>query len=659
MRVNLGNDWSLNEDKNTNIVLTHKKLTYLIVFLFVSTDPYFYSQHKVEGKEREAALRVIDLINNFNLPAALKLSDSIQIIGEKNDDKNLLSTIYNMKGTIYREENKIKDAIFYFNKAIEINVGLNNAEGLGDNYVNLGSIYSFLEENKSALNYYFKAVAQFNKRKNDHGLSVLYNNIGNIYIKMKQFTNAEYYLNKALTVALSDKDALNTAMVYHNLANCMADEEKIDTAIKFYFLSLAQLKSLDEGIGHLYNYNRLANMYYKQKKLAQSEKYVKSALKIAQQGELIGDMSLAYYLLSAIYEDKGDLKNALKYNKLHLSMKDSLREEADRTDMIKIEFESELKNQKKQQDLVRQNQEAINKAKIESKNKDLILSYSALGFAGLMVVFMLYGYRQKQKANTIISKQKELVEHKNSEILSSINYAKRIQYALLAHKEFIEANLHQHFIYFHPKDIVSGDFYWAAKKGSRFYLGVCDSTGHGVPGAFMSLLNTGFLSEAINEKNILEPNIVLDHVRSRLIETISKDGQKDGFDGILICLDEKTNELTYAAANNAPILISNNALSELEKDRMPVGIGENETPFKLFTLRPKKGDTLILYTDGYADQFGGPKGKKFKYKQLNELLLKISVEKMEDQKNELERTFQNWRGELEQVDDVCLIGIRF
>ena len=174
----------------------------------------------------------------------------------------------------------------------------------------------------------------------------------------------------------------------------------------------------------------------------------------------------------------------------------------------------------------------------------------------------------------------------------------------------------------------------------------------------MSLLSIGFLSEAINEKGIEKPNEVFNYVRQRLVDNISKEEQKDGFDGILICIDQKTKHITYSAANNKPILIQNGQIKELESDRMPVGMGECKDEFKLHTIDAKNGDTLYLYTDGYADQFGGPKGKKFKSKALNELILSHCHNSLEQQNEILSSNFETWRGNLEQVDDVCLLAIK-
>jgi two-component system, sensor histidine kinase LadS len=258
-----------------------------------------------------------------------------------------------------------------------------------------------------------------------------------------------------------------------------------------------------------------------------------------------------------------------------------------------------------------------------------------------------------------LQEQKEIVEEKNKEIVDSINYAKRIQYTLLAHENTFVKNLNEHFIVFKPKDIVSGDFYWATEFNDKFYLAVCDSTGHGVPGAFMSLLNISFLNEAINEHSIERPSEVFDHVRKRLIENVSQDEQKDGMDGILVSIDKKQRKVTYAAANNGPLLVRNNTVVDLAYNKMPVGKGVKDDPFSHYEFTPEKGDVLYLFTDGYTDQFGGPKGKKYKYKRLVEKLVQMSKDMLSAQKKEIENDFVNWKGNLEQVDDVLVIGIRF
>lgn len=250
----------------------------------------------------------------------------------------------------------------------------------------------------------------------------------------------------------------------------------------------------------------------------------------------------------------------------------------------------------------------------------------------------------------------DVIADKNKEIVDSINYAWRIQSALLASDKILRDNLINFFVLLKPKDIVSGDFYWATKQGDRFYIAVCDSTGHGVPGAFMSILNANYMHEAINERGIVKPNEVFNHVRNKLVENISQDGQQDGMDGILISVGN--DGAYYAAAYNSPILVKNGQVIQLEADKMPVGKGEKGESFTLRTLQGKPGDMLYLYTDGYADQFGGPHGKKYKHKTLEQFLTTIADLPLDEQKGKLDKNFMDWKGNLEQVDDVLIMGIR-
>jgi serine phosphatase RsbU (regulator of sigma subunit) len=224
------------------------------------------------------------------------------------------------------------------------------------------------------------------------------------------------------------------------------------------------------------------------------------------------------------------------------------------------------------------------------------------------------------------------------------------------------------FIFYKPKDIVSGDFYFALShkhpqsEVERFYLCTADCTGHGVPGAFMSMLNISYLNESIIEKNISQPNEILNHIRDEIISSLNPEGSeeesKDGMDCILCSFDFTNNTLDYAAANNSFYIVRNGELISCGADKMPVGMHSDMKPFTLKTVKLEKGDVVYTLTDGLPDQFGGPKGKKYKYKQLEELLLANYKLPMDEQKQALGKSFDAWKGNLEQIDDVLLIGIR-
>jgi ligand-binding sensor domain-containing protein/serine phosphatase RsbU (regulator of sigma subunit) len=257
-----------------------------------------------------------------------------------------------------------------------------------------------------------------------------------------------------------------------------------------------------------------------------------------------------------------------------------------------------------------------------------------------------------------IEAQKSIIEVKNKELTDSINYAKGIQNTLLANRDLLKKNLPDHMIFFKPKDIVSGDFYWAAKSEDAFYLAVCDSTGHGVPGAFMSLLNIRYLNEAIVEKNIQSPNIVLDYVRNQLIENLAFNGTKDGMDGTLIKFDYNSNILTYASAQNSPVLVRNGEAKLLPADKMPIGGGYLNEPFQPHQVVLKEGDVVYFYTDGYPDQFGGPRGGKLKHANLLKFLVSIHHLPLLEQHIRLDQHLSAWKGDLEQLDDILLVAVK-
>ena len=572
-------------------------------------------------------------------------------------------------------------------------------------YNNLGGIYYMQGNYMPALKNYFEALTLMEKLNDKASAATILNNIATIHLALRDFYKALEYNRKCLKVRKELNLSNDVAQSYNNIALVFAERLMLDSALIFY---KSGIKSLKSNVNHSIEaalYDGMSNVYARKFDLKSSyENSLKSlgirlssnneseiAVGYAQMGRchlqaLRYDSALFYLEKSYNIAKKLKIKDLIKttsgnlykvyagkkmFEKAFIALEE-YKNLSDRTlnkQTQKAAMQQSMKYEyEKKEALAKAEQDKKDALALEEKNKQQVI-ISSISVILLMVLalalFILRGYRQKQKDNLIIAKQKqeveiqkELIEEHQKETIDSINYAKRIQYALLAHTDLLQKHLPEHFVLFKPKDIVSGDFYWATEHNGKFYLAVCDSTGHGVPGAFMSLLNIGFLSEAIKEKNILEPHEVLNYVRKRLIDSIGNDGQKDGMDAILICVDRSSDKIFYAAANNEPILIRDNEIIELAKDKMPVGKGEKESSFTLQSLTRQSGDVLYLYTDGYADQFGGEKGKKFKYKQLNELLLSISSENADKQNEILYSKFIDWKGELEQVDDVCIIGIK-
>ncbi len=259
-----------------------------------------------------------------------------------------------------------------------------------------------------------------------------------------------------------------------------------------------------------------------------------------------------------------------------------------------------------------------------------------------------------------VVQQKELVESKNKEIIDSINYAKRIQRAVLPSSGMVKRKLANALVLFKPKDIVAGDFYWLDEKHDIILLAAADCTGHGVPGAMVSLVCNNTLSRTVREFNLTNPALILNKVRDIVIEsfTNSREEVKDGMDIALVSLNTKTNVLRYAGANNNLYVISDGKLHILKADRQPIGKYVISKNFSVQEIQLKPGDTFYMFTDGYVDQFGGPEGKKFKTKQFLEMLLSIQHLSMRHQQRHIDKAFMNWKGDLDQIDDVCVLGVK-
>jgi serine phosphatase RsbU (regulator of sigma subunit) len=270
-------------------------------------------------------------------------------------------------------------------------------------------------------------------------------------------------------------------------------------------------------------------------------------------------------------------------------------------------------------------------------------------------------HKVKQRTSEVVA-QKEIIEENNMNILSSIRYAQRIQNALLPLKNYVDEHIPESFILFKPKDIVSGDFYWINKKDEKLFFAAIDCTGHGVPGAFVSIVAHGGLQRNIHALSLRTPSLMLDELSSNVETMFSRGGNdenlKDGLDIALCALNRKTMQLEFSGANNPLYLIRDGQLTEIKGDKQPVGHYEFRKSFINHTIEVKEGDAIYVFTDGYADQFGGPKGKKFKYAALKDLLISVSHLGMTEQKQKIEEEFERWKGSQEQVDDVCMIGVR-
>ncbi|MBI2722809.1 MAG: tetratricopeptide repeat protein [Bacteroidetes bacterium] len=571
--------------------------------------------------------------------------------------------------TVYLNKADFRNAFLTLEETIEQLELVNDLHLLTSCYINLGIVFAAQNNSEKALENYAKALKICSQTNDKSNTALAYNNIGDIFLSKKKLSIALKNLLKASEIYEVMGDVKNLSHTYHNIGNVFTEKKELKNALYYHEKALAFREKIYDRRGMALSYISISNIFLAKKDYSKALYYTQLSLDLSKDIKAYDVSKDCYKTLDALYAELKDYKNARINLKYYIEIKDSLLNK----ESVKLinEINTRYETDKKQLLITNlEKEQTLQKAEVRSAYIQKIASLSGLLLVLIIAVIIFRNNRVKQKTNllltkqnSLIDKQKQLVEEKHKEITDSINYAERIQRALLASEKLLDENLSDYFIFFKPKDVVSGDFYWATKlSNNHFVLVTADSTGHGVPGAIMSILNIACLDKAVT-KEINSPDLILNETRSLIIDHLKNDGTaeggKDGMDGSLLSFDFKNSVLHCASANNPIWVIRNKELIEIKADRLPIGKHDKDkTPFTLHTLNLQKGDVAYTLTDGFPDQFGGAKGKKFKHKQLQELLLSIANDPMETQKQKLNDVFDNWKGNLEQVDDVCLIGVR-
>lgn len=564
-----------------------------------------------------------------------KINEAAKIFEETKNNSGL-AKCYSLKSIAMGRLNNQKDRLAYQLKAMQLYTLAHDTDGICSASVNLANVYKDNAE-------YEKALATLDNLKKLHqpiGKNNFYVelNYGSIYLNQKKYATAVTHLQNAVKFAHENKmiDSEITALTH--LAECFKETKNTTEAVACF----------------------------------------NQALDLAKKNKLVLEERDALKSLIILLEENKKLPEAYAALKRFNFLQDSLLNLEKIKSIQKIE--SELKLSEKEKIIAEQNL-ALEKEQLDRQTGKLqrILLMGGLVVLIAAFIFLYYHFKRTGRLFALIKVQKkevefqkELLEAKNKEVTDSINYARYIQSGMLPSEKNIKNLFPNHFIFYKPKDIVAGDFYWVeTTSNNQSLFAVCDCTGHGVPGAMVSIVACNALTRAVKEFKLTNPALIFDKVNLLMQETFSKSEYdiKDGMDGVLCSFDSNTMQLQVAAANNPLWIIgpvqfgmekeTHVELMQISADKQPVGKhGEESKPFSVKNVTLTKGEMLYLFTDGFADQFGGEKGKKYKYKQLQELLLQIAHLPMEVQKSKLHATFETWRGNLEQVDDVLVVGIR-
>lgn len=543
----------------------------------------------------------------------------------------------------------------------------------------------------------------------------LFNKIAYLYWENESFTEAIDYFTRSLEINEQNNNLNGVKSLEYNIGLIYADMEDYPNALNHFNKGLQLARRLNQKEGIYSGLMNKATILKNLSKYQDAINNINEALIYAQEFNNLKLVRTCYGMLAENYELLGDSENTMKYFELFASLDKHIKSEqikdieqqskkqVDQAHHEKLETEKTLsktseelqKTQKtlaeteaikKQQQLELEVKELeLKKQEVEIRNKKIILVGTSFIFLVIFIfsLLILRQFRAKKKANKLLQKQNEQINQQKTEIeaqrdlahkqkkdiTDSIEYAKRIQNALLPPLSFIKRNLPEHFILFKPREIVSGDFYWMMNKDGKIIIAAADCTGHGVPGAFMSMLGTAFLNEIVTKivenKHIysLQADEILNQLRNYIIDSLHQTGEniesKDGIDMALCIIDSEKQKIQYAGAHNPLYIIKDGKLEVIKGDRMPVSIHRNaDKPFTNHELDFKEKDIIYMFSDGYYDQIGGPKMRKLMSKNFQQLLLQIHEQPMEQQKEILDQKFEEWKGDYYQLDDILVIGIR-
>ncbi len=620
------------------------------------------------------------------------------------EEKNYLAVAYTycILSRVFCEEGKYDQAVEYGQRSVEIATKLKNDSIAAKAYINIGyayythggfekstenyyhslkfsergrlekltaAAYNYLgltfstkrtPDYKKALDYLFKAVEIDRRTNNTKDLGFALLRIGAVYVWQNDLTKGEKYISEATRVADSARILDLEKWSLEFSADIYNKKKEYKKALDMYFKSLRISLMIREIPGIVGSYVSISNTYKNMGDFKNAHLYIDSADVMSRKFNTYSVFADVYSCKSEIYEKQGDLKNAFLFFKRSAKAKDSVFSQRNSNNLN--ELEKKYETEKKEKQLSEKSSELkVQKAESDKQETQRNAFIVGFGIVLILLVFIFKGYRQKQKANEIIQLQKQLVEEKNKDITDSINYAKKIQEAILPAKELKHKLFPEAFVLFRPRDIVSGDFYWFAEKNGKKIIAAVDCTGHGVPGAFMSMIGNAFLNEIVNENGITNPAGILNRLNELVVTSLKQyeTENRDGMDISILAFDEKNETVEFAGANNPCWHFSNKTITEVKGDKQPIGAyGVSGILFTNHKLKIKEGDSFYLFTDGYADQFGGTRGKKFKYKQLEEVIVSLQAESMQKQEEILLTRILNWKGNLEQVDDILVIGVR-
>lgn len=681
------------------------------------------------GKVRDRSSLLDAYLTNANLLVkagkyedALLSANQALMVALETGKETKVSQAYELVSKIYLSKGFKSESLEYLYKGLEVNKHLKDSAQITWYLVSIPMVEYELGRLANAMEISLKSVEIFEKKGDSINLAKGYNLLGLIHIELGNYSTSQSFLEKSLNLFSTQKDSLNIGITYNSIARlCFATGKFDDSEMyiskaseilkkhdsKTYYRNQSLLGSIytkrgkyanallllseavedQKKIGDFYGqantFLELGNLFSKKSDYRNAIGTYKKCINLSKENGLLKLNASAYKGLANALGKSGNIKEAYKYMNLYVDISDSLQNLQKANEAYKLASQVEIKQ--KENEIMLQSEELTrNLDRIKQAKQNQLLLYVILFLSISLMIFAYREYKLKKKANIDLSIQKKeieeqsiLVQKRNRDITDSLNYARRIQQAILRTSLRLEDFFPESFILFIPKDIVSGDFYWVKSKDESILFAIADCTGHGAPGAFMSIIGTYGLNRLVTELDQVNPGDILNDMNELFQNSISQREGSEIFDGMDIALcsyNRSTRELVYAGANlplhilrenskpqaTSQIVHNNNThtLYQVKPDKQPIGYVFEQTTYKTHSIKLIEGDIIYLFSDGFADQFGGLYKKKFRYQELRKLICDIATKPLVDQRLSLEQSFRTWKGDNIQVDDVSFMGIK-
>jgi len=684
------------------IFIVHKGIAQSTGIAEVDTMIMKLQNEKVDTAKVDLMSKICWKLRNSHPQKATEFGDSAISLATKINYHLGMSRALSYAGVAHRNRGNYVQAMQYYFMGLDTAIKYNDLENKGYNLLNIGNVHIYQNKSEAGLPYLFRAIEVAKGLKNKQMEGYAYLNIGRIKLYLKQFDESLMYLNKSLHIREEIKDEGGIAVCYNYLGVYELEKKDYKKALRRFQKSYDISSKINQDLDLISDVsNQISQIHIALKNLPQAEFHAKRSLDIAEHIGAKLRAKIAHETLAQIYDTIANFKEAYTHFKLASMYKDSLFDDEKERQILEMATIYQTEERKKEsiiKDML------LKKNKLQIAQQKTIITLSVVGFVIVLIfsVLLFTMFRQKNRALKLLNKQNndiirqknqimvqakeirvqrdaareqrdEIIKQKQS-ITDSIQYAKRIQNALHPPTKYIDHIIPEHFVLFKPRDIVSGDFYLLTEIDNYFIFAAADCTGHGVPGAFMSMLASSILKEVLRKVNKLTAAQVLDKLRDKVISALHQTGKtgeaQDGLDIALCILNRQDDTLQFAGAYNPLLIVRTEPIPhyiEIKADKMPIGIHMKKT--KLFTNNAvdlMEGDKIYLFSDGFVDQIGGAEGKKFMIKQFRNLLVDMAEMPLAQQHTHLENVFTDWLNPIsdppqepyKQVDDILVMGLR-